>query len=155
MSDANLRKIFQKYLPDAHWQSIETWSTGRGVPDLAYCFKGDYKIWDGHPMGQPYYSGWIECKKCTADKVGIDPEQCAWAERHWRVSGRVWFAIRRVAKAGPRRKACDELHLIHGEGARHVMIGGLSACPPLYQKGSWAGGPARWDWQAIRAVLAS
>lgn len=145
MSDGGLRQLFQEHLPDFFWQSIETWSTGRGVPDLYYCARADKRT--------RYCSGWIECKKADANAVEVRPEQVGWAERLLRHNGRVWFAVRLKCAAGKRRSARDELHIFHGEGARYLKTGGISAVPSLFKKGEWAGGPAKWDWSAIRAVL--
>lgn len=137
MSDGNLRNIFTQHLT-AHFQPIETWSTGQGVPDTNYCFAG------GH-------EGWIENKLTAANAVDISSYQVAWLERRARVGGRVFVAVRRVAAAGPRRGvASDELWLFPGRTARLLMLGGLKATAPL---GNWAGGPAAWDWEAIRGHL--
>ena len=151
-TDGGLRSLFQKHLPEAHWQAIESHSTGQGIPDLAYCFKNydvGQKSW-GMPS---HFSGWIECKKTGTNKVDIWPEQVAWIERHWRVNGRAWIAVRKLCKAGPRRKAADELHLFHGEAGRWLMTGGLSAVPGLYRKGVWNDGPSAWDWAAVKEVI--
>lgn len=149
MSDANLRQIFQDYIPDFFWQSIESGSTGSGIPDLYYCAAGPGR------NEQPYYSGWIECKTTKANAVVISPFQVAWAERHWRKKGRCWLAVRVLCKKGKRTKAKDELWLFHGEGTSWCKVGGISAVPSLFVKGHWVGGPAKWDWQKIKSVLAS
>lgn len=141
MSDGGLRQIFQKHIPEFFWQSIESGMTGKGIPDTYYCAKGNL-------------SGWIECKKTSANAVGIDPMQVAWAEKLWRKNGRCWLAVRVYCKAGKRRKAKDELWIFHGEGTRWCMLGGISAVPSLFIKGHWTGGPKRWDWKRIREILA-
>ncbi len=81
MRDGGLRQIFQKYLPEFHWQSVETFSTGRGVPDLNYCFRGT--------------EGWIELKRRVGNRVALSPEQIAWIERRGRAGGRVFVAVRK------------------------------------------------------------
>ncbi len=133
MSDANLRQIFQRHLPEFHWQSVETWSTGRGVPDLNYCTRG--------------VEGWVECKRTLAWAVNMAPEQVGWIERRVRNGGRVYIAVRRITTAGPRRGvAVDELYLIPGGLVRAIDLRTV-----LAQR--WSGGPARWDWSAISLRL--
>ena len=141
MIDGGLKSLFQKHLPEAHWQSIETWSTGRGVPDLYYCFPGNK-------------CGWLELKVTTTKKVVVRPEQIAWAERHWRNSGRVFFAVRKKTRSGVRRQACDELWIVHGEGARMLAFG-LHSVPLSLIMGRYVNGPTRWQWSEIRKVLCS
>ena len=138
MSDGNLRKLFKANLPTAHWQPIETWSTGQGVPDAEYCF----------PIGR---CGWIENKKTTGFTVKISPEQVAWMERRCRVGGRCFVAVRRQVLG---LKRCDELWLFRGSNARALMLRGLLAadakciCTML-------GGPSRWNWQEVEQILRS
>lgn len=135
MSDGGLRQIFQMRLPAFDWQSVETWSTGRGVPDLNYCHNG--------------CEGWIECKATSTDKVDIRPEQIAWAERRARHGGRVFMAVRKARPRSPRLEACDDLYLIHNVTIwREVKRDGLKS-DFIY----WAGGPASWAWTAIAATL--
>lgn len=137
--DGNLRSKFMKNLPDAFWQSVETWSTGQGVPDSHFIFPGGI-------------AGWIEHKKTEAWAVVVDKEQVAWLERYSRQGGRCFVAVRRHAPSGPRRGAsCDELHLFRGSDARGLMIRGLRGGPaPILS--CW-GGSVRWDWPAVRKVL--
>ena len=138
MSDGELRKIFQNHLAvDCHWQAIESWSTGQGVPDVEYCFKGGY-------------SGWIENKKTTATAVKFETIQPAWIERRVRMGGRVFVAIRRMQTAGPRTEACDELYLYHGRHVRAIVGSGVAA-PGLSLFGR--GGPSKWPWDRIRQLL--
>lgn len=138
MSDGNLRSLFQKHLPDIHWQPIETWSTGQGVPDVNGCCGGR--------------EFWIENKATGGWTIHFEPGQVAWAERRVRAGGRTFVAVRRQANAGPRRgQAVDELWLFNGESARALALNGLKAGPrPLVQT---SGGPARWDWPKIRQLL--
>jgi hypothetical protein len=134
--DGGLRKLFREHFPEAQWTSVETGSTGAGVPDAEYCFPGGAQ-------------GWVEFKLATANVVRIDPEQVAWAERRSRNDGPVFLAVRQKALQGPRRKAVDALFLYRGIQTRAVMLGGLVTSPV----GWWPGGPARWDWDAIRYIL--
>jgi hypothetical protein len=137
VSDGNLRTIFQKHLPEVHWQPIETWSTGQGVPDANGCL-----------AGQEF---WIENKLTDGWKVNFEPGQVAWAERRIRAGGRVLLAVRRKTNAGPRRgDACDELWLFNGSQSRAVSVDGLKGAKPLVIEGN---GPAKWDWDTIRKVL--
>lgn len=135
-SDGGLRKLFKDKYPDAHFQPVESWSTGLGVPDTEYCFPGGL-------------TGWVEYKQTGAWAVRISPEQVAWAERRSRVGGRVFLAVRRQAKAGPRRVAVDTLFLYRGTQARAVLLDGVRT-PPL---ATWDGGPGRWEWSKVRALL--
>lgn len=137
MADGNLRLIFQKHLPEAHWQPVET-LIGRGIPDVEYCFPGGI-------------TGWIENKKTNGWSVDISPNQVSWAERRIRAGGRCFVAVRRLATAGQRREAADELWLFRGAEARALMTDGLKGKQPVL--GIWPKGPAAWDWQAIRRIL--
>ena len=134
--DGGLRKLFREHFPEAQWTSVETGSTGAGVPDAEYCFPGGRQ-------------GWIEFKLCVANVVRIDPEQVAWAERRHRNGGPIFLAVRQKALQGPRRKAVDALHLYRGVQTRAVLLGGLATVPFA----RWDGGPARWDWDRIKQVL--
>lgn len=137
MSDANLRQIFRKHLPLFDWQSVETWSTGRGVPDLNFCYNG--------------VEGWIECKRTLAWKVNITPEQIGWIERRCRHGGRVFIAVRRMRAAGPRLgPAVDELYLLPGMAARSLNL--QTSQPSGW---AWFGGPSGWDWSEIKSRLSA
>src|SRR5580765_135563 len=101
MTDGNLRSIFQTYIPQFHWQAVETWSTGQGVPDCNFCGKG--------------IEGWIENKRTAAWKVDMLPEQVGWIERRLRAGGRVFIAVRRKHFGGIKKgKPEDELWLFNG-----------------------------------------
>lgn len=137
--DGGLRKIFQAKLPQADWTSVETWSTGRGVPDVNYCFPGGIE-------------GWIEFKQTSEWKVDMRPEQVAWIERRVRHGGRIFIAVRRKTEAGPRRgPPRDELWIARGEHVRALATGELGKGYP----GSYIGfnGPGRWLWSQIEAIL--
>ncbi len=137
-TDGNLVKIFQTNLPEGHWQPVQTWSTGQGVPDAEVCF----------PPGRQC---WIEMKKTSGWVVTFETGQVAWLERRVRAGGRAFVAVRRQTIAGPRRgAACDELWLFKGEQARHVSIDGLKGPRPIY---FGEGGPARWHWIKVKQLL--
>ena len=140
--DGNLSSLFQKHLPMAHWQSVETWSTGRGVPDLNYCLEGT--------------EGWIELKSTAAWAVKIEPGQVAWIERRARAGGRVFVAVRRISAPGPRKGAgADELWLLDHRAARELATPGvgLDDLPYNLVKRFCIGGPAHWAWGEIRRSL--
>jgi len=134
--DGGLRQLFAQHLPEAHWQSVETWSTGSGVPDAEYCFPG------GH-------QGWIEFKTTEAIAVSISPGQVAWAERRLRAGGRISLAVRQKAEPGKRRAARDALYFYHGSAFRNVLNDGLKVKP----LGLWTGNPGGWDWAKIKLLL--
>lgn len=134
--DGGLRGLFTAYIKRAHFQSVETWSTGSGVPDINYCIEGS--------------EGWVEFKLTEANAVVLAAEQVAWIERRTRVGGRVFVAVRRKCAAGPRRAARDELHMFKGADVRAVSEKGLSGAQPV---GIWIGGPKQWDWSTVTALL--
>jgi hypothetical protein len=125
--DGNLRPLFARHMPRAHWVSVETWSTGQGVPDTEYCFPGGR-------------SGWIEFKAATGWKVNLSPHQVAWIERRVRAGGRAFIAVRKG----------NELFVYPGSEARILFLSGMKN---LAASVSCAGGPTRWDWEAVEKVL--
>jgi hypothetical protein len=131
MSDARLRQIFQNHLSAFDWQSVETWSTGRGVPDLNFCYEG--------------VEGWIELKRASGWRINITPEQIGWMERRARHGGRVFVAVRRQSGT-----AVDTLYLFPGAAGRALSANRVSLVAPL---GAWQGGPAAWNWGAVKLAL--
>lgn len=139
-TDGGLRKIFQQHLPEFHWQSVETWSTGQGVPDVNYCY--DAK------------EGWIEFKQTENFSVDISPHQVAWIERRTRAGGRVFIAVRRKHEGGPRKgEATDELWLFFGAVARVLLRNSLTSIPLISRVLMTPGGPNRWNWPGIGQKL--
>jgi hypothetical protein len=136
MIDGGLSQHFQRNLPKWDWQRVENSAVGRGVPDLNGCFAG--------------VEVWIENKQTEGWKVELRPEQYAWAARRTRVGGRVFTAVRRLCKAGPRRPAADELYLFGALQGQDLITGNLKTVTPI---GLWVGRPADWDWAAIQAIL--
>lgn len=139
MRDGGLTKLFMSKIEQAHFQPVESWSTGQGVPDLNFCIAG--------------IDGWIEMKKTATNSVGITGEQVAWAERRGRNGGRVFLAVRKKHSGGVRLGApVDQLFLfnsvLHG---RDVMVGGLNSAPALYV--SPPNTIRAWDWSAVRKIL--
>ena len=131
MIDGNLRKIFRTKLNAGfHWQSIESPLTSGGIPDSNACC-------DGREF-------WVEFKKVKGWRVTMRPEQIGWLERRARVGGRCFIACR---KAGT-------LWLCHAApAARLLATCGLPSLPPAALAGQWEGGPARWEWLQIKALL--
>lgn len=140
MSDGELRKIFQKFIPNFHWQSVETWSTGQGVPDCNFCGFGK--------------EGWIEFKKTEAWSVNVGPEQVAWMERRIRNGGNCFVAVRRKNSGGPRLgKAVDELWLFDGPAIRDLKTKSLRDVPLNFLLDFWSGGPSGWNWPKVVKLL--
>lgn len=140
MIDGGLRGIFHDRLRvGIHWQAIETGEVVMGVPDSNFCCDG--------------VEGWVEYKQTDAWAVGIRPEQGAWlSTRHMR-GGRTFVAVRRWHDGGPRKGAAvDELWLCSGQYARTLRHEGLQSNSVVWL-GVWSGGPARWDWDAVRRHL--
>lgn len=136
--DGGLRKIFREKLPDIDWTSIETGGTGKGIPDSNGCK-------DGHEF-------WVEYKLTSAWTVGLEPEQVGWITRRARFGGKVFVAVRRKTTAGPRKgRAVDELWLYRGADARELKTLGIKDGPPPLHVSE--GGPAKWNWNAIRLEL--
>lgn len=128
MIDGGLRKIFRERLVDFHWVSVESGSTGFGIPDINYCCAGA--------------EGWIECKATSGWAVSIQPGQVAWHLRRARHGGRTFIAVRRKQ---------TQLWLIRGRDVEVLLGSGLRGC----HGPSWEGGPGAWDWASIRALLTS
>lgn len=131
--DGGLRPLFRKNLK-YHWQSIETGSTGLGVPDSNVCVNG--------------IETWVEFKQTKGWTAGLRPEQVGWIFKRTSAGGRVLIAIRRQTTAGPRKgSACDELWIYFGKDVRQLHAEGLRGGAVPMVKSS--GGPANWDWDEI------
>lgn len=142
-SDGGLRALIRERLrPMGHWISIETGGTDQGVPDMNVCAEGGVETW-------------IECKFTDGYAVTVRPQQVGWALARTRRGGRVLFAVRRRCAAGPRREAADELWIVRGHLARELSEGGLRWAETIIGRGavSWSGGPAKWSWPALSAML--
>lgn len=142
-ADAGLRPLFHDRLRRGiHWQAVETGGTGLGIPDSNFC---------GRDTGE----GWVEHKQTEAWSVGLSAEQVGWHKKRILRGGRVFLAVRRHHAGGPRRgPPVDELWLCSGWWSGHIAREGLR-CPDVTWLGVWSGGPARWDWEAVREALAS
>jgi len=140
MTDGELRKKFQEFIPQFHWQSVETWSTGQGVPDCNFCGFGK--------------EGWIEFKKTETMRVTVSPEQVAWMERRMRNGGRCFVAVRRRHSGGARKgDAVDELWLFDGQAIRILKNEPLVAVPLNFLLKKTSGGPTEWDWPKVCELL--
>ncbi len=141
--DGELRPIFERHLKEFDWQSVETWSTGRGVPDLNFCHQST--------------EGWVELKSTNAWAVKMEPGQVAWTERRARAGGRVFLAVRRLSLPGPRKGAkVDELWLLHHSAARLLATPGKNLrdlAPGDQILGLWGQGPSNWDWDRVEEIL--
>ena len=111
------------------WTSIETGSTGRGIPDSNGCVDG--------------IEFWIEFKQTKHWRAGLRPEQVGWLLRRTRAGGRTFVAIRR---------ASDELWLYRGDMAAHLVSRSLKDLR-LQTLGLWHGGPGAWPWDEIEKCL--
>jgi len=137
--DGGLRPIFKDHLPKFHWVAIETGDTSSGVPDTNGCI-------DGVEM-------WIEFKQTSTNKVSLRPGQVGWIHRRWRHGGRVWVAIRYHHNGGPiLGPSVDDLIMIYGGHVMELAENGLRLEPAMIS-GRWRGGPRRWDWPGIQALL--
>lgn len=125
MIDGGLGALFQKHLPLVHWQRIETGMTGRGIPDLNFCFDG--------------VEGWIENKITRAYAIAFKPEQVGWLLRRTRAGGRTFVAVRRMTFI------YDELYLFPGSMAADLKTNGL----PRKAVAFGHDGPAHWHWDLI------
>lgn len=136
-TDGGLRGIFSDHLIDFHWNAIESWSTGHGIPDGEFCA----------PNGS---QAWVEFKKTDGWAIQFKPGQIAWHERRHRMKGSSFIAVRRRNAA--RGQKVDELYLFSGRDVRALTLGGVRA-PDARVLGKWAGGPSKWDWARIRTLL--
>jgi len=127
MKDGGLGKLFPKYLPHFHWQTIELSFSMRGIPDKNYCFDGK--------------EGWLEFKNTNGRSVPLRPEQIGWLMRRVRHGGRAFIAVR--------QKKNDTLWLIPGADAEQAKHLGLTNQKWLH----WYNGPRSWDWKAIENVI--
>lgn len=137
--DDGLRSQFRTNLRRGfHWNSIETGGTGKGIPDSEFCCES--------------IARWIEFKWTDGWAVTLLPEQVAWHVSRAERGGTSFVAVRRHHDGGVRKgPPQDELWLYHGKWAVELKAGGLRAGVPCL--GVWEGGPARWDWPAVRRVL--
>ena len=161
--DDGLRALLADHLPHPrHLTAVETGSIRRGVPDCHVAISG--------------VCTWIECKATRAWSIKFQPGQVGWIEAELRHGGRALLAVRRRDRSSSRRNRplYDELWLIHGSAADHLQLRGLQwalDAPALLRPGDpppapaasdapleavlgrWCGGPAAWDWAAVRSAI--
>jgi hypothetical protein len=136
--DAGLRAIFRERLPQFDWCSIESGTTGRGIPDSNYCADG--------------MEGWIEFKATPGWTCPLRPEQVGWLARRARYGGRVWIAVR---QRGTPRTPRDRLWLIPGDMAREAKAHGLEPLLSHRRAWKWEAGPSQWNWDSVATALTS
>lgn len=140
-TDGGLRSLFRENMRDGiMWTSVETGMTAGGVPDSNFLTR------DG-------VEGWVEFKQTNKNSVVFQPGQIGWLTRRARYGGRAFVAVRFRHEGGPRKgPPADELRIYGAADAPALQSGGMAAAHPLLQTG---GGPARWRWLAVRALLVS
>ena len=137
--DGSLRPLFKYHLPKIHWTPIETGDTTSGVPDTNGCIGG--------------VEFWVEFKQTSTNKVNMRPGQIGWIHRRWRHGGRVWIAVRQRHNGGPRLgEPIDDLVMIYGGHVLELAENGLQLELSMIS-GRWRGGPRRWGWSGIQALL--
>lgn len=110
-TEKELHKILNQLMPDAHWQRIESWQIGAGIPDRNGCYKG--------------VEVWIECKVVQGKKINLSPLQINWIEKRTRAGGCV-FILAWHKKTGPRLNV-NELIVWGGHEVREVKEHGIDA----------------------------
>jgi hypothetical protein len=121
-------------MPEGDWVSVETGGTMGGVPDSNYCFPGGFE-------------GWVEGKLTHTWKVNLRPSQIGWLSRRSRRGGRCFVFVRRVNRGD------DELWAIWGSDVEEFSRSGASLEKFSPIAGLWKGGPSRWNWAEIKALL--
>lgn len=146
--DGGLRLLFRERLLGVHITTIETGLTGRGVPDAHVCQPAT----PCPTCGSRGYPAWIEFKQTEGWAVTLEPEQVAWLTSYVRRGGAAFVAVRRRCDKGPRRPAADDLYMIWGGQAREAKDSGLRGLNHGLL-GHWTGGPSRWAWDEVKAIL--
>jgi Holliday junction resolvase len=134
-TDGGLPKVISDYIPEADWVRIESGAVASGTPDLNGCL-------DGKEV-------WIECKATKTWKVtNIRSAQVAWMEKRSRHGGRCKLAIRR-------NHWDEDVLWILKTNAMRVLLDGTSLhqMPAHLILNIEPGGPAQWNWEAIREAL--
>lgn len=143
-----LRALIRGELKDFHWTTVETRGNNEGVPDVHGCREG--------------VSMWVECKGTATATISLRTAQTVWARQYERAGGRVFLAVRWRAARGVRRQARDELWLLDAARVGRLALPSRSPRTMSYTLSEYAeeerllvtaGGPRRWDWDAVRAVL--
>lgn len=131
-SDAGLRGILHRSMPEAQWTAVETGMTAGGVPDSEYCFPGGIQ-------------GWVESKRIYGRRVIMRATQVGWLMRRRRLGGRCFIA---AYKKSPQPAV---LMLWDGADAAALVNRRVDEVPAM---GCWEGrSPADWPWDEIRSIL--
>ena len=126
MIDGGLRPLFRKHVP-GFWTSIESGSTGAGIPDAHVIFPNSVCCW-------------VEFKLIKANAVTLRPHQTAWILRYCRSGGRAFIIVRQK----------ETLYIFDGCTAAELARAGLKGAAPLLVT---TGGPSRWDWVTATTIL--
>tara|TARA_R110000803_G_scaffold1629_4_gene5270 strand:- start:3224 stop:3634 length:411 start_codon:yes stop_codon:yes gene_type:complete len=112
-SEATFSKLVKSHLPaGAHWQRIETGSTGTGIPDVNICYKGK--------------EIWVELKLIKGKRVDLSPTQVAWHMQRAKAGGITWILARHTYD-GVRKGKGDNIYLWQGNLAKVVKEIGIDA----------------------------
>ena len=88
--EAKFKAEIRKNIVGPHWQSIESWIIGAGIPDLNACYHGK--------------EIWIECKIHPRKPT---PKQINWWERRHAAGGRVFLMVKKGDEIIIWRKGAD------------------------------------------------
>jgi hypothetical protein len=109
-SEATFSKLVKSHLPvGAHWQRIETGSTGTGIPDVNICLNGK--------------EIWVELKLIKGKRVDLAPTQVAWHVKRSKAGGHTWILARHTYD-GTRVGKGDNIYLWSGLHAKAVKEDG-------------------------------
>ena len=101
-TEAHFWASLRKNIPAAHWQRIESPTTGAGIPDVHGCLDG--------------VSAWIELKIIRGKRVLLTPQQCNWLCGY---PGRCFVVAQHVPT--------NYIYAWPGEFAREVRADGMDA----------------------------
>ena len=133
-NEATFSKLVKSHLPvGAHWQRIETGSTGTGIPDINICFKGK--------------EIWVELKLIKGKRVDLTPTQVAWLMKRAKAGGHTWILARHTYD-GVRIGKGDNIYLWKGIHAKTVKENGTAS-------GGYLVWRAPFNWEKIMNCLLS
>lgn len=138
-TDGGLRPLFRQHIKNAHWTSVESGDTASGIPDAYVALS--YGM-----------CAWVEMKQTKAWTPKIRPFQVSWHLTHSRMGGRSFIAVRRQPTISP---GTDQLWIVAGAAIARLRDQSLRKLEQGDLLGCWEGGPSRWDWSAVRDILAS
>lgn len=127
-SEATFSKLVKSHLPvGAHWQRIETGSTGTGIPDVNICLNGK--------------EVWVELKLIKGKRVDLAPTQVAWHMKRAKAGGITWILARHTYD-GVRIGKGDKIYLWKGLHAKTIKEDGIAS-------GGYSVWSAPFDWENI------